>query len=157
MKFLVIPAQPDSVNPAVEAVQFFIKEQSAFTLELKKANQRSLSQNSLFHIWVKDIAQVVLQKPINELASEEIDLVKLSLKQECYLETNWSWLCYYKKNVFRDSKASLALRSTTQLDTGQMFDLMEWVQGFALRKFNLILNVLGEYETLKNEQAGNNG
>lgn len=46
-------------------------------------------------------------------------------------------------------EAGSALRSSTEYETGQMFDLMEWVQAMAITDLGLLLESSGEYAKYK--------
>ena len=148
---IVVPAKPDTIDELLINIKKRVASGEAFAVTMKGFAERSLSQNALFHVWVRDYASLIFQKPTKDLSNEEQVAMKISLKQECYLETDWQFLVVMNRNVFR-GKEKIGLASSADYSTGEMFQFMEWVQGFAVRKHKLILESKGEFATLKEQQ-----
>ena len=48
--------------------------------------QRSLTANSLLHVWIRDAAAFYLSKPLDEVTDLDMDAMKISLKVHCLLD-----------------------------------------------------------------------
>lgn len=112
---------------------------------------RSLSQNSLFHVFCRDYAAEMLRKHKKDVTEGEIDGMKRIVKKHFYNETGHPWMVYELVDPFSGQK-KLEFRSTAKLKTGEMFELMTWLQMKAMETHNLILESTGQFKKLQDSQ-----
>lgn len=117
-------------------------------VKAKSGKTRTLDQNSLLHIWCRQLVAHCAKIPEREVTAQQTEDMKTSLKRGYYRATGNEFVL--RKVV--DSltgEAGSALRSSTEYETGQMFDLMEWVQAMAITDLGLLLESSGEYAKYK--------
>lgn len=148
-EFVVIPANPDTVDHFLKSISDTIDSGEAFKVQVKRLSERSMSQNALLHIWVREYAAMRFKKPYKGVDKADEDNVKIIFKQACYQDARYDWLCKRVTNLDTNLFA-VVLKSTSEYDKGEMFMFMEWVQAYAAQK-GLLLESMGEFGRLKDE------
>lgn len=120
-----------------------LKEHGTLNLEWKRrGNDRSKTQNSLFHIWCGEIASQMYQRTGDE-SYTKIG-VKLVLKK-----------MFLGEETIKVGKSEIEkqIRKSSKLDKGEMFFFMQQVEAFAFEN-NLSLShpADNEYDKLKEYQ-----
>lgn len=115
-------------------------------------NGRSLDQNALFHIWIREYAGHLLKKSPKLVSSGEIDGMKRHAKITFYNETRNEWMLHTIVNP-KTKVSKKDVRSTTNLSKAQMFEFMEWLQAMAAGD-GLILESKGEFARMLEEHLG---
>jgi hypothetical protein len=148
-EFIINPANQDSVDDFVSYLDGTLRDSGLLKVTVKQVKDRSLSQNALLHIWFREYAAMRLNKPLKKITQDDTDSIKLLVKQACYGDMKYDWLCQRVTNIDTGVSA-FVLRSTSRYDKGEMFMFMEWFQAFAAQK-GLLLESMGEYGRLKDE------
>jgi len=113
---------------------------------------RTLSQNSLFHMWIREYAGHLLNKRSHLVSEGELEGLKRHAKLMYYKETGEHRMLHRIVNP-KTGESKTDVRSTSTFGKGEMFKLMEWLQKMAAID-GLILESRGEYESLQKQQAG---
>ncbi len=121
------------------------------TFEWRIGPDRSMNQNALFHLWAREYAASLLGAGQKDVSEEILEGMKRTLKRECYRDTAWPFLTIKLRNLFSGEEKT-DFRSSSNFKRGEMFQFMEWIQGYAAQHHNLILEAKGEFAKLKREQ-----
>lgn len=113
---------------------------------------RSLSQNALFHVWVKEYAAFLTNTNPNLVPTALVEGTKRGLKHAFYAETGQEWMKVEMVNALTGQKKN-DFASTSNLAKGNMFMFMEFVQKKAAED-GLMLESKGDYEKFQKEQHG---
>ena len=113
---------------------------------------RSLSQNALFHMWIRDYAGHLLNKRSHLVSEGELEGLKRHAKLMYYRECCENWILHKIINP-KTGESKIDVKSTSQFNKGEMFKFMEYIQKMAAID-GLILESRGEYEALQKEQHG---
>ena len=148
-EFIINTDNQDSVDDFVSYLDETLQGGGLLKVTVKQVKDRSLSQNALLHIWFREYAAMRLNKPLKKITQDDTDSIKLLVKQACYGDMKYDWLCQRITNIDTGVSA-FVLRSTSRYDKGEMFMFMEWFQAFAAQK-GLLLESVGEFGRLKDE------
>lgn len=110
---------------------------------------RSLTQNALLHVWLREYAAHILKCAQKDVSESEIEGLKTIMKQQYYTHTGYDHMVYTEINPFNGDK-KIKLRSTRDYSVGELFHFMEWLQSKAAES-GLMLEVKGEHAQLKAE------
>ena len=144
----------DAITPAdAETLEWWssLPNHAVVTLKVEGGNRRSLDQNSLFQKWARQYAAHLTGIPENEIPDKVHEHMKYTLQRHCYAAMGWDFLLTEHEDLFT-KKRRLDRRSTRDMDTGEMFAFMEWIQSRAADD-GLILESLGEYAEHKQDAA----
>ena len=114
---------------------------------------RSISQNSLFHVWATEYAAYILRKDKREVLPGELDGMKRTIKQRFTLTYPdcKNWTTYEIINPFTNERKRDYTSSKTWR-TGEMFMVLTFVQMTAAQD-GLILESKGQFA--KNQRKSN--
>lgn len=138
-----IAANKDVLDTAYADMVEALKEHGTITIEWKrKGKERSLNQNALFHQWCGEIAGQMYAKTGDDTYTKQT--VKLFLKKTFLGEED----VRVGKTVIEKQ-----IRSSSKLDTGEMFFFMNQIEAFAF-EHNMTLShpADNEYDKLKEYQ-----
>lgn len=126
-------------------------------IEIKVGPIRKLSQNALYHIWSRQYAAHVLGIKPNKAGKYKVtkaqhEAMKYTLQRHCYVATAWDFLVISHPDMLTGDIGKPERRSSADFLTGEMYQYMEWIQARAADE-GLILESLGEYKTLKEQEA----
>jgi len=110
---------------------------------------RSMDQNALFHVWIKQYAAHLLKKSPQLVATGEMEGMKRHAKIMFYKDTRNEWMLNKIVNP-KTGESKNDVRSTKGLSKAQMFEFMEWLQAMAATD-GLILESKGEYQRILEE------
>ena len=111
---------------------------------------RSLDQNSLFHVWATEYVAHLLKKNKRMVTKAELAGMKRTIKAHYYRESGAEWMVHKIKNFFSGEEKT-DYRSSSDYKRGEMFDLLTWLQIKAAGD-GLVLESKGEYAKLQREQ-----
>lgn len=114
---------------------------------------RSLPQNSLFHVWATKYSAHILRKDSREISTGELDGMKRVIKQRFNAShpACKHWMTYTVINPF-DGQSKLDYTSSRKWKSGEMFMVLEWLQMMAAQD-GLILESVGVFA--KNQRVHN--
>ena len=113
----------EQLRPAFDAARAGLAEGNAIALEWKAVSNRSLSQNALFHVWCREMAESFTKRDKKGTAYSEADMKDLMKHQ---------FLGYEGKTVGKTEIAP-QLISTKKLSKGAMFQFMEQVLAWSFQ------------------------
>lgn len=114
-------------------------------------NGRSLTQNALFHLWMREYAGHLLGKTPHLVSKGELDGMKRHAKLMFYKDAGEEWMLHTITNP-KTGETKRDARSTSDLNAGQMFTFMEWVQRMAAVD-GLVLESKGDFLENKKKQT----
>jgi len=123
------------------------KESHYLRVTIKRGKTRNLDQNALFQVWARQYAESIFCRLVTDV---EHEAMKYTLQKHCYADTGWEFLIGEKHDLFTE-EVRRDRAKTSQLETGEMFQFMEWIQARGADS-GLILESLGEYDRLKKSQ-----
>jgi len=132
------------LQDCIAALQQQWRADHYITVKARSGKTRTLDQNALLHIWCRQLVAQFATVLERDVTAQQVEDMKTSLKRGFYRATASPW-------VLRDIRDSLtgemgkSLRSTTDYDTGQMFEFMDWVQGMAMVDLGILLEAKGEF------------
>lgn len=137
---------------AIAAMTEYRDQHGWMRIKYDNEKQRTLSQNALFNVWVRQIAATLSKCGLKEVTEHMHDDTKRAIKRAFYRSTGAQYILREKVDPITGEK-SKDVESTARLTPGEMFELMEWVQMWAAsRDFPgkpLILESLGEFKELR--------
>lgn len=107
---------------------------------------RSLDQNALFHVWMREYAGHLTKTAPNLVPTGVIEGMKRHCKVMFYNETRANWIMTNIVNP-KTGQSKKDVVSTKHLSKSHMFEFMEWIQASAAND-GLILESKGEYQEL---------
>ena len=145
---------PDQIAPRLEFLSEWLREhwnwEKPVCLQPQPYRQnRKLSQNALYQVWAREFAAHTLKKAKAEVTDLEHKAMKITLQRHGYA-AGMKYLVIMVADLFTGTEKPQR-RSTSDLDTGEMFAYMEWVQATAAEQ-GLILESTGEYDELRRGQ-----
>lgn len=141
-----------------ENVEAWYDEHKYLTFSMPRFGQdRSLTQNALFHVWCAEIVAHLMNVNPKTVARNELDGVKRTIKKTFYQahpETH-SWMIYEIRCPITGAKKK-DFTSSASWKTGEMFMVLEWMQFWAIEPKNhkrepLILESKGEFAKKQRE------
>ncbi|NIB43783.1 hypothetical protein HBA55_29545 [Pseudomaricurvus alkylphenolicus] len=112
---------------------------------------RSLDQNSLFHVWLTEYAAHLLCKDKREVTPGEVAGMKRATKGRYYAYSGADFMVH----VVTDPKTGRQKKDYTSSKNwkrGQMYAVLEWLQMEGAND-GVLLEAKGEYAKLKRQQA----
>ena len=111
---------------------------------------RSIDQNSLFHVWCTDYAAHLLKKSKKQVSKGELAGMKREIKKRFYLEFRHPWMVHKVINP-KTGEEKLDYTSSADWSHEQMYDVLSWLQVFALSEDGLILESKGKFAKTQKE------
>lgn len=113
---------------------------------------RSLSANSLFHVWATEYAAHLLKKDKKSVTKGELAGMKRIIKQRFNAANPNNFMVHEVVDPFTgNSKRDYT--SSADYKVGELFMVMEWLQLHAAND-GLILESIGQYEKLQRTAKG---
>lgn len=112
---------------------------------------RSLDQNALFHMWMRQVTAQMLGKKVSDIDEGELEGTKRRFKLWFYKEAGQHWIVHTVLDSFT-GESKKDVRSTSRFTKGQMFMFMEFVQDKAA-EYSIMLESKGEYASLQMRAA----
>lgn len=132
-------------------VEKLLASGESMMIQVHAGKSRSLSQNSLFHLWMRQHAAHLLKKSEKEVTEAEVEGIKRTAKRAFYLETGSKWMIHEIPN-FETGESKKDFRSTTKLKSGEMYHFMTFCQQKAAED-GCILESMGEFSMLQDKQV----
>ena len=148
-KTICIPTNEQSVEQLQKNISEWVDGKEAFSVSIKSHSDRTLDQNALFHIWLREYAGYLLKKNREMVTEKESEDMKATAKRRCYAETGWGFILIQRKDLITGQVAQV-LQSSKKYSLGEMFMFLDWVQLWASDN-GLILESKGEHKKLRDE------
>jgi len=146
---------PKQVDERIEYLAAWLRELPADQFPIvitptKYSPQRSLSQNALYHVWVRKLCQETMGwgKP----TKEQEKAMGYTLIRHCYADKAWPFLMTKNMDLLTGEERP-APAAISDLSKAEMAQFMDWVQYFGATK-GVMLESRGEFQDYKEAQDG---
>ena len=109
-------------------------------MDCKVFSLRGLSQNALFHIWLREAAKFTFKSKVSDI---ELESMKRYCKMRCYSDTKQSFLVQTLINP-QTKQRKTDLTSSGNWTKGEMTFFLDWMQTFFAEE-GLLLEAQGDY------------
>ncbi len=109
-------------------------------MDCKVFSLRGLSQNALFHIWLREAAKFTFKSKVSDI---ELESMKRYCKMRCYSDTKQSFLVQTLINP-KTKERKTDLTSSGNWTKGEMTFFLDWMQSFFAEE-GLLLEAQGDY------------
>ena len=109
-------------------------------MDCKGFSLRGLSQNALFHIWLREAAKFTFKSKVSDI---ELESMKRYCKMRCYSDTKQSFLVQTLINP-QTKQRKTDLTSSGNWTKGEMPFFLDWMQSFFAEE-GLLLEAQGDY------------
>ena len=109
-------------------------------MDCKVFSLRGLSQNALFHIWLREAAKFTFKSKVSDI---ELESMKRYCKMRCYSDTKQSFLVQTLINP-QTKQRKTDLTSSGNWTKGEMTFFLDWMQSFFAEE-GLLLEAQGAY------------
>ena len=109
-------------------------------MDCKVFSLRGLSQNALFHIWLREAAKFTFKSKVSDI---ELESMKRYCKMRCYSDTKQSFLVQTLINP-QTKQRKKDLTSSGNWTKGEMTFFLDWMQSFFAEE-GLLLEAQGDY------------
>lgn len=109
-------------------------------MDCKVFSLRGLSQNALFHIWLREAAKFTFKSKVSDI---ELESMKRYCKMRCYSDTKQSFLVQTLINP-QTKQRKTDLTSSGNWTKGEMTFFLDWMQSFFAEE-GLLLEAQGDY------------
>tara|TARA_R100000654_G_scaffold70006_1_gene99979 strand:- start:2592 stop:3059 length:468 start_codon:yes stop_codon:yes gene_type:complete len=109
-------------------------------MDCKVFSLRGLSQNALFHIWLREAAKFTFKSKVSDI---ELESMKRYCKMRCYSDTKQSFLVQTLINP-ETKQRKTDLTSSGNWTKGEMTFFLDWMQSFFAEE-GLLLEAQGDY------------
>ena len=113
---------------------------------------RSINQNSLFHVWLTELAAHLVKCHKSEVTKGMLAGMKFTAKELYYRHSGYPWMIH-KVACPLTGRSKNDYTSSGSWHRGEMFEVLNWLQMFAAEK-GLVLESRGEHAKLKRESEG---
>ncbi len=116
---------------------------------------RSLDQNALFHVWIREFASHLFSKVETEITDAELAGTKRAVKMGFHKEFNEErWMVHKVPNPLHPDMTIFRwdYTSSAKWKTGEMFMVLDWFQMFAAQR-GCVLESTGAFAKLKRDQS----
>lgn len=111
---------------------------------------RSIDQNSLFHVWLTETSAYLSKCKKDEVTDGMIDGTKRTVKSLFYREYRYEWMIHEVKcTITGNTKKDWT--SSSKWSAGQMFMVLEFMQNL-MATYGLILESKGKFKKLQDDQ-----
>ncbi len=111
---------------------------------------RSIDQNSLFHVWLSESAAYLSKCDEKEVTLGMIDGTKRTVKSLFYREYRYEWMIHEVKCAITGN-AKKDWTSSSKWSAGQMFMVLEFMQNL-MAAYGIILESKGKFKKLQGDQ-----
>lgn len=112
---------------------------------------RSIDQNSLFHVWLTEYAAHLLNKDKKQVVPGEVEGMKRFAKEQYYLEYKYPWMVH-KVICPKTGRNKTDYTSSKKYGRNDMYYFLCWLQGLAAQD-GLVLESKGEHEKIHREHS----
>lgn len=105
---------------------------------------RSIDQNSLFHVWATEYAAFLLKKGKKKITKGELQGMKRVIKQGFFKETRNTWMVHTVINP-KTGETKTDFTSSADYTHDQMYEFLSWLQGHAASEDGLALESKGKF------------
>jgi hypothetical protein len=112
---------------------------------------RSIDQNSLFHVWLTEFAAHLANCNKKDVTDGMVEGIKKTVKGLFYRDTGYEWMIH-KVWCPLSKREKIDYTSSKKWKQGEMFLVLNWVQMFAAQK-GLVLESKGEHAKLTRDQS----
>ena len=113
---------------------------------------RSIDQNSLFHVWCTEYAAHLLNKTKKDVTKGELEGMKRIVKKGFNSNVPNNFMTHDVVNP-KTGDVKKDYTSSSDWKVGEAFMVMEWLQMYAAND-GLILESIGQYDKLKRKSNG---
>lgn len=143
---------PTSLLAASRWLKDLYEKHKYVTLSPRIGPDRSLNQNSLFHVWCTEYAAHLLGKDKKQVTKGELAGMKRQAKRMYYAETGSPWMVHEVVNPKNQSERKKDFTSSADWKQGEMFLVLTWLQVKGAED-GIVLESMGEYQKLQREAA----
>lgn len=112
---------------------------------------RSVSQNSLAHMWLTECAAHYLSKHKKDVTPTDLEGMKRAAKARFYVEHKQPWMVHWIYNPWTNDKRK-DYTSSASWKTGEMTMFLDWLQSVAATD-GIVLEAIGEYAKLSRSKS----
>lgn len=123
------------------------------TFSHRIGEDRSLDQNSLFHVWLAEYCAHLAGIHKREVSAGMIEFLKRKIKKAYYRETGFPWMLSKLVDPKTKEEGETIFASSKDYKVGEMFLFLTWFQNHAAND-GLLLESRGQYQKIQKEQAG---
>ena len=124
------------------------------TFTYRVGEDRSLSQNSILHVWLTLYAAHLAKIDRKQVSTEMVEFIKTLCKKQYYTETGAPWMITRMVNPAKPKrKGKIYYRSSADYKHGEMFQFLTWLQMKAAQD-GLVLESTGQYAKLQRQHLG---
>jgi hypothetical protein len=113
---------------------------------------RSISMNSLFHVWLTEYAAHLLRCDKRDISAGILEGMKRKVKERYYQTTQADFMVHVVVNPFDVSTKKKDYTSSAGWKTGEMKDVLDKMQMYAAED-GLVLESKGEHKKLTREET----
>lgn len=115
---------------------------------------RSIDQNSLFHVWATEFAAYLLDKDKKQVTKGELEGMKFEIKKRFTRQHPhyYHWMVHEVVNPATKERKK-GYTSSASWKPGEMFTVLNWLQMYAADR-GLILESKGKHAKLQREHEG---
>lgn len=128
-------------------------EKKYTTYDWRYGADRSLDQNSLFHVWLTEYAAHLLKIPKKDVTKAMLDGMKIKVKQSFYRETAQRFMLHRIIDPWHPDKSRTAWTSSGDWSPGEMYMVLNWIQ-YKAADDGLALEAIGKYAKHKRRENG---
>ena len=110
---------------------------------------RSINQNSLFHVWLTEFAAHLAKCHKSEVTKGMLAGIKFTAKELYYRHSSYFWMIHTVSSPLT-GRNKTDYTSSGSWHRGEMFDVLNWLQMFAAEQ-GCVLESRGEHAKLKRE------
>ncbi len=118
------------------------------TFTVRLGADRSLDQNSLFHVWLTDYAAHLAQIHKKSVSPAMVEFLKRKVKKAYYAHAGAEWMLERLVNPATGEQSESYFRSSADYKVGEMFLFLTWLQMHAAND-GCILESRGQYAKLQ--------
>jgi len=133
-------------------VRTLFAEYPYITFSWRFGEDRSIDQNSLFHVWLTEYAAHLLKKDKKQVTKGEVEGMKRHVKKTYYHQTGYAFLVHEIVNPKTPEQKRREFTSSSDWKVPEMFEFMTWLQMMAAND-GLVLESKGQYQKLQKENA----
>jgi len=135
-------------------VEGIFREKKYLTFTWRIGEDRSLDQNSLFHVWLSEWAAHMAGISRKEVVPQMVEFLKRKVKRRYYQETGYRWMLDKLIDPETGEDAGILYASSGDYKVGEMYLLLTWMQMTAAQENGLVLESKGQYAKLQREHEG---
>lgn len=132
------------------AVQIYTHYRYVVFQKVKIGKLRTLPQNALFHVWLREFIAQKLKKKPREVEPCEVAGIKRTVKKIAYVHTRAAFL-HHEIMDYETGEKKRDYTSSADWSRGEMYQVLSLFQMFAAEQ-DVILESVGEFQRLQEEE-----